>query len=150
MKIIPFFSTVFSTYYQVVKFIMQRNYSKHKQIRCHILFFSRLYIRFFRINIMIKTLNILKFLNFILIIQIRLHCKSFFDWFFVWIFFPHEMNSLIRDVLEGWRGGRRPPKSFFRLGGRIMAVPTQEPRKKLQIVKNLISKFLTMIILIIK
>jgi len=39
-----------------------------------------------------------------------------------------------RDVLEGGHtlqhGGRRPPKRFFRLGGRIMAAPTQKPRKK--------------------
>jgi len=32
------------------------------------------------------------------------------------------------DVLEG---GRRPPKRFFRLGGRIMVAPTQEPPKKI-------------------
>jgi len=62
----------------------QLQQTKNK-IRCHVLFFSRLYIRFFRINIKYnnKTLNIFKFLNFIIIIQIKLHCKSFFDRFFL-------------------------------------------------------------------
>ena len=47
----------------------------------------------------------------------------------------HYFNKLIfdklivRDVLEG---GRRPPKRFFRLGGRIMVAPTQEPPKKIK------------------
>ena len=65
--------------------------------------------------------------------------KVFFIDFLYEFFFPHEMNSLFRDVLEGGRGGHRPPKNF-----RGWAA------KKLKIVKNLISKFLTMIILIIK
>jgi hypothetical protein len=55
-------------------------------------------------NIIIKTLNVFKFLNFIIIIYIKLHCKSFFDWFFVnflyEFFFPHEMNSLIYSLLN--------------------------------------------------
>ncbi len=50
-------------------------------------------------------------------------------------------KSMSRDVLEG---GQRPPKRFFRLGGRIMAAPTQEPPKKK------INKFLIIIILNIK
>ncbi len=39
----------------------------------------------------------------------------------------------IREEMEG---GRRPPKRFFRLGGRFMAAPTQEPQKKIKIVKK--------------
>ena len=38
-------------------------------------------------------------------------------------------------------GGRRPPKRFFRLGGRIMAGPTHEPRNKIKNSKQIINKF---------
>jgi hypothetical protein len=48
-------------------------------------------------------------------------------------------------------GGRRPLKRFFRMGGRIMAAPTQEPRKKIKIVKKKkIDEFFVIIILNIK
>jgi len=38
-----------------------------------------------------------------------------------------QRSMIVKDVLEG---GRRPPKRFLRLGGRIMVAPTQEPPKK--------------------
>ena len=39
------------------------------------------------------------------------------------------MGAAHPRVLEG---GRRPPKRFFKLGGRFMAAPTQKPRKKIK------------------
>jgi len=49
------------------------------------------------------------------------------------------MIFLYLNAGKRWRvseGGRRPPKSFLRLGGRFMAAPTQEPRKKIKNLKK--------------
>ena len=66
LKTIPYFNTVFSTNFQNVKNIMHRNYSKQQQNQ----------MLYFVLN-RIKTLNILNFLNFIIIFQIKSHSNSF-------------------------------------------------------------------------
>ncbi len=59
--------------------------------------------------------------------------KCYVSWH---VFLVYVRNVTFRDSRHGCKPKHRKPKRFFRLGGRIMAVPTQEPQKKLKIVNK--------------